>query len=61
MCDEIKKRNITIWFVAFGTTLNPIMTQCAGPGHFFQADNAAELQQAFADIAQHMGDLRISK
>ncbi|MGZ3196226.1 MAG: pilus assembly protein TadG-related protein [Croceibacterium sp.] len=61
VCDEIKKRNITIWFVAFGTTLNPIMTQCAGPGHFFQADNAAELQQAFADIAQHMGDLRISK
>jgi Flp pilus assembly protein TadG len=60
-CNEVKKRNITVWFVAFGTSLNPIMTNCAGPGHYFQANNAAELEQAFSQIALHMGDLRISK
>ena len=36
-CNEVKKRNITVWIIGFGTTLNPIMTECAGPGHFYEA------------------------
>ena len=60
-CSEVKKRNITVWVIGFGTTLNPIMTECAGPGHFFEAQSAAELSNTFSKIAQQMGDLRISK
>lgn len=60
-CDEVKKRNITVWVVGFGTTLNPVMTQCAGAGHFFEADNATELNDVFGKIAASMGDLRVSR
>lgn len=60
-CNEVRRRNITVWFVAFGTDLNPIMTNCAGPGHFFSANNSAELQDAFTKIAKSIGDLRLAQ
>lgn len=60
-CSEVKKRNITVWIIGFGTTLNPVMTDCAGPGHFFEANDAAELADVFSKIAAQLGDLRISK
>lgn len=58
-CEEVKKRNITVWVVSFGTDANPIMQNCAGPDRYFVADNAAELQQSFAEIVRRLGDLRI--
>jgi hypothetical protein len=60
-CSEVKKRNINVWVISFGTTLNPTMVECAGPGHSFEAKDAAELKQVFSSIAASMGDLRISK
>ena len=60
-CEEVKKRNITVWVIGFGTTLNPVMTDCAGAGHSFEATNAAELNDVFSKIAAQMGDLRIAK
>ncbi|MBS0474704.1 MAG: hypothetical protein JSR28_06095, partial [Proteobacteria bacterium] len=60
-CNEVKKRNITVWVIGFGTTLNPIMKQCAGPGHYFEAKDATTLSDTFAKIAQQLGDLRLSK
>ena len=60
-CSEVKKRNINVWVIGFGTTLNPVMTACAGPGHFFEAKNSAELQDVFSKIAAQLGDLRIAK
>ncbi|WP_088310862.1 VWA domain-containing protein [Novosphingobium sp. B 225] len=60
-CSEVKKRNITVWVIGFGVSLNPVMTDCAGPGHSFEATNAAELEDVFAKIATQLGDLRISK
>lgn len=59
-CKEIKKRNITVWVIAFGTELNPAMTECAGDGHYFEASDASELSSAFQAIAESFGDLRIS-
>lgn len=60
-CNEVKKRNVTVWVVGFGVGLNPIMEQCAGAGHHFTAADAAELNDVFSKIAQAMGDLRVSK
>jgi Putative Flp pilus-assembly TadE/G-like len=60
-CSEVKKRNINIWIIGFGTSLDPFMTECAGAGHFFEAKDAAELQDVFTKIAAQLGDLRISK
>lgn len=60
-CEEVKKKNVTVWFIAFGTDLNPIMTQCAGEGHYFSAANAGELNDAFAKIARSIGELRLAQ
>ena len=60
-CDEVKKRNINVWVIGFGTTLNPVLTSCAGPGHAFEAKDAAALTDVFSKIAAAMGDLRVAK
>ncbi|WP_271077779.1 TadE/TadG family type IV pilus assembly protein [Aurantiacibacter sp. MUD61] len=60
-CEQVKNRNITVWVVAFGTTLNPIMEECGGPGRTFEAANAEELNEAFMDIARSMSELRVSR
>ena len=60
-CNEVKKRNITVWVIGFGTTLNPVLTGCAGAGHAFSAQNATQLTAAFSAIAAQLGGLRISK
>ena len=60
-CQQVKKRNITIWFIAFGTDLNPVMTDCAGEGHAFQASNGAELAAVFKQIAGGIANLRLTK
>ena len=61
VCEDIKKRNITVWVIGFGTSLNGTLQNCAGPGRYFEAANAAELSTAFQSILKNMGDLRISK
>ncbi len=60
-CEEAKKRNITIWVIGFGTALNPVLTNCAGPGHFYEATNSTELQTIFSKIAAQLGNLRVSR
>lgn len=61
VCQEVKKKNITVWFIAFGTELNPIMTECAGEGHAFQAKNGQELAEVFKQIAGGISNLRLTK
>ncbi|PEQ11249.1 hypothetical protein B2G71_18365 [Novosphingobium sp. PC22D] len=60
-CKEVRKRNITVWVIGFGTTMTSMLKNCAGDGHWFQADDADDLNAAFSAIARAMGDLRISK
>ena len=60
-CKEVKKRNITVWVIAFGTDLNPVMEQCAGPGRSFQADDGEQLDQIFLRIANAISELRLTK
>ena len=58
-CEEVKKRNIQVWVISFGTAANPMMEQCAGAERYFVADDAAELEATFSTIARRMGELRI--
>jgi hypothetical protein len=60
-CDEVKRHNVTVWVIGFGTTMTNLMKTCAGNGHWFQANDAAQLNTAFSQIATAMGDLRISQ
>ncbi|GAA4643746.1 hypothetical protein GCM10023115_17060 [Pontixanthobacter gangjinensis] len=61
VCSEAKKRNITVWVIAFGTYLNDSMVECAGNGRYFEAASASDLNDAFSSIAKSIGDLRIQK
>ncbi len=58
-CGEVRKKNITVWVIGFGTELTDLMKQCAGPGHYFEAADATELNSSFATIAETIADLRI--
>lgn len=62
-CNAARARNITVWVVAFGTTLNSNMTACATPPfnqHAFFASNETQLRAAFKQIAVQVAKLRIS-
>jgi Flp pilus assembly protein TadG len=61
VCNEVKKKNITVWVISFGTAANPIMQDCAGGDHYFVAADAESLNEAFATIAKRMGELRVVK
>jgi Flp pilus assembly protein TadG len=60
-CNAVKNKDITVWVVGFGTSVTPMLKNCAGSGHWFQANNASDLSAAFATIASAIGDLRITK
>jgi hypothetical protein len=60
-CNEVKKKNITVWVISFGTSANPIMQDCAGADHYFVAADANALNTAFATIAKRMGELRVTR
>lgn len=60
-CNEVKKRNITVWVIGFGTKMTDMLKDCAGDGHWFQADDAEQLNEVFSTIASSIGELRISK
>lgn len=63
LCSAVKNKNITLWVVYFGSASSNVaahMTTCASPGRFFQAANAAALQQTFAQIANQISQLRLT-
>lgn len=61
VCEEVKKKNVTVWIVMFGTDTNPVMEACAGAEHYFVAADADELQDTFSTIAKRMGELRVTR
>jgi hypothetical protein len=65
LCTAIKNKNITLWVIYFGTpataNIQTAMTNCASPGRFFVASNAAALQQQFASIANQISQLRLTR
>lgn len=60
-CNEVKKRNVTVWVIGFGITLSDFLKDCAGDGHYFEAADAAELNATFASIAKNLSRLRIER
>ena len=60
-CEEVKKKNITVWVISFGTAANPVMQDCAGANRYFVADDGQQLEEAFATIAKRMGELRVTR
>lgn len=62
LCEVAKNnKNITLWVIAFGTELTPLLRNCASPGRAFEARNAAELTETFAQIATQLAELRLTQ
>lgn len=61
LCEKAKAKNITIWVVGFGVTLNNQLTTCATAGKAFQANNAEQLNEQFQAIARQISKLRLSQ
>lgn len=61
LCEIAKNRkNITLWVIAFGTDLDDLLVDCASPGRAFEARNAEELTETFAQIATQLAELRLT-
>lgn len=61
VCSAAKNMNITIFVVAFDTSLTTDMTNCATPGFAYTASNTTALNTAFANIALQVAKLRLSQ
>ncbi len=65
ICGNIKDEEIIVYTIAFEVSDNAIRTilsDCAGNGgRYFDATDAASLQDAFAEIANDLQSLRLSK
>lgn len=60
-CNAAKSRNMTVWVVGFGTSLNSNLTACASGDKAYQASNAAQLHLQFQAIAAQITRLRLSQ
>ena len=60
-CTAAKARGITVFTIAFGTSITSQLKTCASPGQSFQASNSAALNTAFQNIAKQVALLRVSK
>jgi hypothetical protein len=61
ICRAAKEENISVWVVAFGTTLTSNLVTCASPGRAYQASNNDQLNAAFQEIAQKIAALRLTQ
>lgn len=60
ICRQARAENISVWVVAFGTTLSQSLIDCATPGRAFSASNGAALQTTFQQIAEKIAALRLT-
>lgn len=63
ICTAGKAKGITVWVIAFGTSLTDLLRDCATSrnNHAFQANNTTELESAFSIIAGEIAQLRLTQ
>jgi hypothetical protein len=61
-CNAARGQNVTIWVIAFGTTLSPEMIECAGnTNQASTATNRDQLIARFRQIGSNIGALRLTQ
>ena len=58
LCDA-QRGTVAIWAIALGVSVTGNLSNCADPGRAYQANNASDLNNAFASIARDIADLRL--
>jgi len=68
ICEAIKARGIRLWVIAFGAgvTLSDDLDGddgdgCSSPDSAFKSDNPEELNETFQEIANQVGELRVTQ
>jgi Flp pilus assembly protein TadG len=59
ICEAAKAKGIRIWVIAFGTSLTADLQTCGSASSSYQANDSSQLNAAFQDIANQVGELRI--
>ena len=59
LCEAAKAKGIRIWVIAFGTALSSDLTTCGSASSAYSASDSSQLNAAFQDIANQVGELRI--
>lgn len=60
-CSVAKGKGMTVWVIAFGTTLTSTLSDCASEGRAYQADDSTQLATTFAEIAGRIAQLRLTR
>jgi len=58
-CEAVKAKGITVWVIAFGTTLSNEMKACSSDGRAYYASDTAALRNQFKFIASQVANLRL--
>jgi hypothetical protein len=59
LCEAVKARGIRLWVIAFSTDLSDDLAECASDNSAFLAEDAVQLNAAFQEIANEVGELRV--
>lgn len=60
-CEAIKAQGVTLWVIAFGTSLSSNLQACASSGRAYQSTNTAALRNQFKYIASQVANLRLGR
>jgi len=64
LCTSMKADGVVVYAVAFdaGAQAEALLSDCAtSPGHYFTADNGADLQAAFQSVGRSLTDLHLTQ
>lgn len=59
ICEAVKAKGIRLWVIAFATGLTEELETCSSDDSSFLAEDADQLNSAFQEIANEVGELRI--
>lgn len=58
-CEAVKAQGLTVWVIAFGTTLTDDLKTCSSDGRAYKSDDTDELKKTFKFIASQVANLRL--
>jgi Flp pilus assembly protein TadG len=61
VCEAIKAKGIRIWTISFTSGVSSTLRTCASADSAFNANDSAELDAAFQEIAKQVGELRLTQ
>jgi len=62
VCNAVKGMNVSVWVIAFGTTLSDELRECASnTNQASVASDAASLIARFREIGSNIGALRLTQ